>query len=931
MASVGKIGDRLLFEAERRPEWSEHFPAYALCKKRINELVAEVARLEESVSVFRSTPHPELLSAAVSHSVADEEPHSATQSDVTGPAAPISLTVPRTLIDADTASPHELAVLSDLELGVRRARRDDARRTATAEIRSLLLRQIATIQDFWSSQARELTEKLFAIQRRIMRLRSNSSKKLLSWPILKLKTECLELGVEIQDFIAYCSLSRDAMQRLVHKAAFKLGKEPHKLLPGITAMIYGDVVCTDPQGLEGSVSDAECEFTSARVPRELYERLLDLYGRHFFNLELASRVVDGQLTPEQLDILDDTRTVFPSLSGDAPLQSLDRVMLTEDNTDEATLIRTAYALARAELEQSVDASLAYSRNPLLRDITNFSSRARAQLPDGLDESLTAIGGPLRALGEQRRRFLEQTGPAFPQGRDHRKSISAESTSSSAETKKIGGKAAKPKRRHGLGRGQVTICAIAVVIILIFAFLPAGALGAGFASNPAAQRCLGLLIASALLWASGALPLHITSMLIPIIAVPLQVFRDGDTDAVLDASAASDAALAALMSGTLSLVLAGFTMSIAMRNTKVDIHMATWIMSRSGGRPRVFVLLLMCLTAVLSVVVSNVSGSQIALSLVLPLLRELSPDSRYSRTLLMAICVAGNLGGMTSPLASTQSAVTSEMSGMSFGTFMVASLPSVIVLLVLSWIILVYGPFKPDISAVPDMLSGEEDDARLRWTGPAKLTVVLMACSVVLWCALPLGLDDYIGESSIVSIIPTVSFLIAGQLSLEDFHARVPWNVLLLMMGGHVLGAAVESSALLEIVADSLATALPESISENAAVFVLCVFSAVVATFIPHTVSALVLLPIIKEVMGVMFPASATAAAVAVFTAGLVNSGASGLPVSSFPNVAATSVRNEHGAPYIKPTMLSSLQFPLTLLNLAVIFVLGGSITRLLLA
>eukprot|EP00769_Ergobibamus_cyprinoides_P002623 gnl/Ergobibamus_cyprinoides/376.p2 GENE.gnl/Ergobibamus_cyprinoides/376~~gnl/Ergobibamus_cyprinoides/376.p2 ORF type:complete len:263 (+),score=90.94 gnl/Ergobibamus_cyprinoides/376:876-1664(+) len=257
--------------------------------------------------------------------------------------------------------------------------------------------------------------------------------------------------------------------------------------------------------------------------------------------------------------------------------------------------------------------------------------------------------------------------------------------------------------------------------------------------------------------------------------------------------------------------------------------------------------------------------------------------------------------------------------------MLGAMPSVLVLLGIEWALMVFFFAKPDIDSVPDTLSTEDDDSKNHWTKKARLTVALSLLSVALWCTLPLGLEGVLGKTSIVSLIPTVAFLVTGVLTLKEFQESIPWNVLILLMGGHVLGAAVKSSSLLVIAADALAAALPADVSQVAAMFVLCLFSAIVATFISHTVSALILLPIIQEVMTVLFPDSPLAPKLCVFLAGLANSGAAGLPVSSFPNVATTSVLNEEGEAYISPSRLSAVGFPLSFLNLFVSFTLASII------
>ena len=69
----------------------------------------------------------------------------------------------------------------------------------------------------------------------------------------------------------------------------------------------------------------------------------------------------------------------------------------------------------------------------------------------------------------------------------------------------------------------------------------------------------------------------------------------------------------------------------------------------------------------------------------------------------------------------------------------------------------------------------------------------------------------------------------------------------------------------------------------------------VATFVSHTVSALIIIPLVKEV-GDSLPKPHPL--MLIMGVALIASGAMGLPTSGFPNVTAIGMRDEVGKPYL---------------------------------
>jgi phosphate transporter len=278
-----------------------------------------------------------------------------------------------------------------------------------------------------------------------------------------------------------------------------------------------------------------------------------------------------------------------------------------------------------------------------------------------------------------------------------------------------------------------------------------------------------------------------------------------------------------------------------------------------------------------------------------MLRNLPADSQMSKALILGIALASNIGGMLSPIASPQNIVAlSIMSPQpSWGIWFFVAIPVGIISILLIWILLLV-TFQPSrgttivpIRPVRDKLTG------VQWF----ISIVTLG-TIALWC-LNYELEETFGEMGVIAVIPLVLFFGTGILTKEDFNNFL-WTIIILAAGGLSLGKAVTSSGLL----NTIAGAITERVDGFSLYAILCVFASlilVVATFISHTVAALIILPLVYSVgMGMDDPHPN----LLVMGSALMCSAAMGLPTSGFPNMSKSAVvaHSHHTFPMILPLL-----------------------------
>ncbi|KAI1424978.1 SPX domain-containing protein [Xylaria sp. FL1777] len=413
----------------------------------------------------------------------------------------------------------------------------------------------------------------------------------------------------------------------------------------------------------------------------------------------------------------------------------------------------------------------------------------------------------------------------------------------------------------------TLCIIA--IFLVFLTVP-------IIEKPEQQACLAMLIFVSLLWATEAIPLFVTSLLVPFLCVVLRVVRSDDAPHPrLDSKEATNYVFSAMWTPVIMLLLGGFTVAAALSKCKIDKRIATFVLSKAGTRPRTVLIANMFVAAFASMLVSNVAAPVLCFSIIEPMLRNLPYGSNMSKAVIMGIALASNIGGMLSPIASPQNVVALGIMEPppTWGQWLFIVIPVGIVSLFLIWVILLL-TFNPGRGTmIVPIRSVREQFTGLQW-----FVSIVCLTTIGLWCASH-ALESTFGHMGVIAILPIVVFFGVGILTKEDFN-NFPWTIIILAAGGLSLGKAVESSGLLHTVA----TKISAEVQELDLYVVLLIFSSlalVIATFISHTVAALILLPLVYDIGKAMEQPHPN---LLVMATTLMCSAAMGLPTSGFPNM-----------------------------------------------
>ncbi|KAF4624548.1 hypothetical protein G7Y89_g13622 [Cudoniella acicularis] len=456
----------------------------------------------------------------------------------------------------------------------------------------------------------------------------------------------------------------------------------------------------------------------------------------------------------------------------------------------------------------------------------------------------------------------------------------------------------------------------IVIIVIFIIL----LKIPIMKKPEQQNCLAMLIFVSLLWATEVIPLFVTSLLIPFLCVILRVVKSDDKPYHrLTADAAAKYIFEAMWSPVIMLLLGGFAVAAALSKYDIAKRIATFVLSKAGTRPRTVLVTNMFVAAFASMWISNVAAPVLCFSIIQPMLRNLPADSQMSKALILGIALSSNIGGMLSPIASPQNIVALDIMdpNPTWITWFFIVLPVGIISILLIWIILLVS-FQPGRGTTIVPIRPVRDP----FTGVQWFISLVTLGTIVLWC-LSNELEWLVGHMGVVAIIPLVLFFGTGILTKEDFNNFL-WTIIILAAGGLSLGKAVSSSGLLHEIARAI-TARIEDFSLYGVLVVFATLILVVATFISHTVAALIILPLVYTVGKNMEEPHPN---LLVMGGALMCSAAMGLPTSGFPNMTAIMMEDSQtGQRYLKVQHFISRGIPASIVTLLVVISVGYGLIR----
>ena len=335
--------------------------------------------------------------------------------------------------------------------------------------------------------------------------------------------------------------------------------------------------------------------------------------------------------------------------------------------------------------------------------------------------------------------------------------------------------------------------------------------------------LSILVFISILWLTEALPLPISSLFVPVLAVLF---------GILDVKEA----FKSFAHPIIFLFLGGFALASALRKYELDKLIAYKIVGLSKGDFRVASFLIMLTTAFLSMWVSNTSATAIMLPLAIGLLGYANNNNSNNTInedvysfLLLGIAYSASIGGIGSIIGSPPNAITASFLNMGFFDWFKVGFPISLILLPIVYVVL-FLYFKPQNQNIKLESDFEIRDKKVILVGVVFLLVVLLWMLSGKLSAL-FGVEKYF--DSIVAVIGIILLFSLRLINWNDLNKSVDWGVLLLFGGALSLSYILSTTGASEYAANVVIDAL-NGIPTFAYIFGLVLFSIMITNIMSNT-------------------------------------------------------------------------------------------------
>lgn len=374
----------------------------------------------------------------------------------------------------------------------------------------------------------------------------------------------------------------------------------------------------------------------------------------------------------------------------------------------------------------------------------------------------------------------------------------------------------------------------------------------------------ILIATAILWVSEALPLYITSLAVLFFQILWLLPALEETGI----EATKEDFLIAFFGDITLLFMGGFVLAALLNKYGISRMIARNIIQKTGNSPAQVLLSLILVSAILSMWISNTATAAMMFAIIAPVIIDLPETSPFSKAIALAIPFACNLGGIGTPIGTPPNAIAMDYLqqmniNITFASWMAIAVPLMLILIFLLWKLLLklYPPGDVKIQIQIDAI---HDFGKQQY-----LVIGIFIVTVFGW--LTSGATGL--STGMVGLFVVLTAFGSRLLETRDFK-NLSWDILFMLGGGLCLGVGLKKSG----ITNTIAGLIPLEEGFIIILLLMLVLAAVMTTFMSNTATANLLIPV-----AVSLPQGELILTIGI---ALMCSSSMALPISTPPNAIA---------------------------------------------
>lgn len=309
-------------------------------------------------------------------------------------------------------------------------------------------------------------------------------------------------------------------------------------------------------------------------------------------------------------------------------------------------------------------------------------------------------------------------------------------------------------------------------------------------TPEAHRALVLFVFTGMILSLQPVPLPIAALLVPVAQVALSI----DTAA---------GAFAPFADPVIYLILASLFLAETMRKHGLTRRLALYAIILSRGYFHRLILILLALTAFLSMWVLNTATAAMLIPVAISIAQQIHDPrdaKRMLAVLVLAIGYGSSIGGIGTPMGSGENAIANgqltQVMEFSFFAWISYGFPVVVALVPITWAMLLFVFRVPNLRM--DLAPTLRELVRRRGFNAAEReTIGVLLVSIVLWI-MGASLEKWLQLPTTLLSSAMVAILAVALLSIEelidwDDLKGVNWGIIFVIGAGLSLGDALDKS------------------------------------------------------------------------------------------------------------------------------------------
>jgi len=395
------------------------------------------------------------------------------------------------------------------------------------------------------------------------------------------------------------------------------------------------------------------------------------------------------------------------------------------------------------------------------------------------------------------------------------------------------------------------------------------------NNPLVSKMAAIASLMAIFWATEAIPLAATSLL-PIVLFPVMgIMSDGSSIANV------------YFNNIIFLFIGGFIIALAMERWNLHKRIALIIIKKVGSSPAKIIFGFMLGTMFLSMWISNTATAVMMLPVAIAIILKMEESfgvnhtHKFSISLLLGIAYSASIGGAATLVGTPPNLVFIKIfkdlfpnaPEISFATWMLATLPIAIIMLVFIWTLLIKVLYRiPKDLEIDKTIINKEYKALGKLSYEEKTVAIIFTITAILWITrVDINFGDFklpgwrnlfenpksMNDGITAIFMALLLFLIPVKNKESTYKTIVdntvfkdlPWSVILLFGGGFALAKGFQLSGLSNYIGSNLASL--EGASPLATILSISSVMTFTTEFTSNTATTQMVIPVLASVATAM--------------------------------------------------------------------------------